>query len=248
MKRSKCKKRSIRSKCKSKRNKSKRNKSKRNKCKTKKRYTIRSKHIKRSKRIGGSRVYDMDSYDFYSIPETTPDGKDFFRKVFSKKKDNINNETDIISYLMNFPDYTQNNIVTVYNVTQNYVDMEELHTPLTPADKTREYIAAMRKAKDFLQSNGIVYLDWKADNIGMSEGKYKSVYGSMSMSEGKSASKYKLFDFDASGIFNPETNDWLIEPIYLATYDHRLTPTELDDSLFEENIVQKPIPETYEDY
>lgn len=143
---------------------------------------------------------------------------------------------DIISYLMNFPDYTQNNIVTVYNVTQNYVDMEELHTPLTPADKTKEYIAAMRKAKDFLQSNGIVYLDWKADNIGKS------------MSEGKSASMYKLFDFDASGIFNPETNDWLIEPIYLSTYDQRLTPTELDDSLFEENIVQKPIPETYEDY
>lgn len=247
MKQSKCNKRS---KCKSKRNNCKtniRSKQKRyirskQKRYTKKRYTIRSKHIKRSKRTGGSRVYDMDSYDFYSIPEQTPDGKDFFRKVFSKKKDNINNETDIISYLMNFPDYTQNNIVTVYNVTQNYVDMEELHTPLTPADKTREYIAAMRKAKDFLQSNGIVYLDWKADNIGMSEGKSKSVDGSMS--EGG----YKLFDFDASGIFNPETNEWLIEPIYLATYDHRLTPTELDDSLFEENIVQKPIPETYEDY
>jgi len=240
-----------------KQSKSMRNKSIRSK---QKRYTIRSKSKPKSKpkskQIGGSRVYDMDSYDFYSIPETTPDGKDFFRKVFSKKKDSINNEADIISYLMNFPDYTQNNIVTVYNVTQNYVDMEELHTPLTPADKTREYIAAMRKAKDFLQSNGIVYLDWKADNIGksvdgsMSEGKSKSksVDGSMSASMYKSEGRYKLFDFDASGIFNPETNDWLIEPIYLATYDQRLTPTELDDSLFEENIVQKPIPETYEDY
>jgi hypothetical protein len=42
----------------------------------------------------------------------------------------------------------------------------------------------MSNVKDFLQGLGIMYVDWKLDNIGKS------------LIDGK----YKLFDFDASGL------------------------------------------------
>jgi len=52
----------------------------------------------------------------------------------------------------------------------------------------KEAINAMKKVKTFLQSLGIIYMDWKIDNVG----------------RGKDGN-YKLFDFDGSGIIDINT-------------------------------------------
>ena len=221
----------------SKRSNSKRSNSKRSNSK-------RSKHKRSiSKRSavknGGSYIYDMDSGEY----RTVDDGQDFFRKNLSTTE---NNEADIVEFLTKFPDYTDNNIVKFYQVTTEYIDMEDLITQYTDPDYARKYIendrerdkqiAAMRQAKDYLQSINIMYLDWKFDNIG----------------RGKDANGqyiYKLFDFDASGIANQD-NQWLISPIYLQSYgkDKTLPPKELDDLLFERELANAPALITYDSY
>jgi serine/threonine protein kinase len=164
----------------------------------------------------------MDTGEYHTVA----DGQDLFRKILSQKE---NNEYDIVSFLQNFPDYKQHHIVTIYDVTPEYIDMEDLTTTFKKADPAA-YIATMRKAKDFLQSIGIMYLDWKEENTGKSK-------------EGQ----YKLFDFDAAGIANVETNKWIIKPVYLNSYgrDKYLPPKELDDLLFEQNMVERQMP-TYD--
>ena len=224
----------------SKRSNSKRSNSKRSKHK-------RSKHKRSNKRSnkrsavknGGSYIYDMDSGEY----RTVDDGQDFFRKNLSTTE---NNEADIVDFLTKFPDYTDNNIVKFYQVTTEYIDMEDLITQYTDPDYARTYIendrerdkqiVAMRQAKDYLQSINIMYLDWKFDNIG----------------RGKDANGqyiYKLFDFDASGIANQD-NQWLISPIYLQSYgkDKTLPPKELDDLLFERELANAPALITYDSY
>jgi serine/threonine protein kinase len=84
----------------------------------------------------------------------------------------------------------------------------------------------MKKVKDFLQNLGIMYIDWKIDNIGKSKD-----------------GKYKLFDFDASGIVNLKTNKWTLEPAEFwsykeATKNGKKTPQEIDDWSFDYNIIQ----------
>lgn len=195
---------------------SKKRKSRRSKKQTGKsnRKTLKKRHS--VKKRGGSRSYDMDSGKYLTVD----DGKDFFRKILSQKE---NNEYDIVNFLMNFPDYKENNIVTIYEVTPEHIDMEDLTTNFKTNDPTN-YLETMRRAKDYLQSIGIMYLDWKSENTG------KSKDGA-----------YKLFDFDAAGIANVETNKWIIQPIYLNSYgrDKYLPPKELDDLLFEQNMVER---------
>ena len=53
----------------------------------------------------------------------------------------------------------------------------------------------MKEVKKFLQDIGFIYVDWKFDNIGKSKD-----------------GNYKLFDFDASGIINLDTNEWIVTP------------------------------------
>ena len=232
-------KRSVTKRSVSKRSINKRSVSKRRQLKTHKRS-----HLKK----GGSHSYDMDSGEY----KTIDDGKEFFRKILSTNEEN-NNELTIVNFLVRFPDYKDNNIVTFYEMEDStneeptykdpkYIDMEELSTQYTDPDYSRKYIEnaeerekqikAMRQAKDFLQDLGIMYLDWKFDNIGKS----------------KDSGKYKLFDFDASGIANMETGQWVIEPIYLNTYGRAKAswnPKDLDDYLFEKELVERPPPISY---
>ena len=203
--------------------KHKRSKHKRSKHKTlkyklskNKRKTVKNRTSLRKK--GGSRSYNMDTGEYL----TMDDGKNIFRKILSTNSED--NEYDIVKFLLNFPDYKQHNIVTIYNVTPEYIEMEDLPDNLKNEDN---YIESMRSAKDFLQSIGIMYLDWKSDNVGKSKD-----------------GDYKLFDFDASGIANLDTNKWNIRPIYLNSYgrDKYLPPKELDDLLFEQNMVERQMP------
>ncbi len=92
-------------------------------------------------------------------------------------------------------DKPNKNIVEFYNITPEFIDMELLetyqikssviYTIFNDKPKIKEI---MKPVKDFLQSLGIAYIDWKIDNIGISDG------------------TYKLFDFNMCGIFDVNTD------------------------------------------
>ena len=171
---------------------------------------------------GGSKIYKNG--DIIETDETF-NGKPFFRKVFYNDKNNTekyiesrqaaNAEIQISSILIKnpFP-----NIVTFYEINNDYIEMEELdvETKLNPEKVTE----TMEKVKDFLQSLGIMYIDWKIDNIGISKD-----------------GTYKLFDFDVSGLVDLKTNDWIIKPLEYWSYNNAIengytTPQDIDDYSF----------------
>ena len=128
------------------------------------------------------------------------------------------------------------NIVNYYDVTDDYITMEQLCTEKvdpccvglepTSYDDLIEIQELMENVKTFLQGLGIMYVDWKFDNMG------KSLDGS-----------YKLFDFDASGLIDLLSMEWKLKPntIYWS-YNEAIkhgckTPKEIDDWSFNYNII-----------
>ena len=78
----------------------------------------------------------------------------------------------------------------------------------------------MSDVKSHLQSLGIMYIDWKLDNIGIS-----------------SDGELKLFDFDVSGVINNESGEWIIEPPKYWSYKNAIkngmeNPVDIDNFLF----------------
>ena len=76
----------------------------------------------------------------------------------------------------------------------------------------------MRSVKKYLQQLGVMYIDWKLDNIGISE------------------RRFKLFDFDVSGLIDVN-NKWIIEPPKYWSYNKAIqngmkTPIEIDNYAF----------------
>jgi hypothetical protein len=199
--------------------KNKRNKTKRKKVKSQKR-----KKTYKNYKNGGSTIYDIDEDKIIKSDELTADGNHFFRKMYSKhkgKNDVRHIEKQLVEFIMRNP---HPNIVTFYDVNNEYLDMEELNTKIIDNDKP-EIIAIMREVKDFLQNIGIMYIDWKFDNIGKSKD-----------------GNYKLFDFDASGIINLDTNEWIVTPPNFWSFRNAIknnctTPKKMDDWSFEHNIV-----------
>lgn len=173
------------------------------------------------KKGGSKRLENGEVTEF----EETHDGIPFFRKVFwyPDKPGKIDmsqaayNEQSIIKILMEHP---HPNIVSFYDVNETYVDMEVLDTEDINLKKAKR---EMKKAKDFLQSLGIIYMDWKPDNIG------KDIHGN-----------YKLFDFDGSGLIDVNTRKWTIKPVELfafrAAKTHTSNPVEMDNWAFNEYI------------
>jgi len=135
-------------------------------------------------------TFDIMNEDLYN-------GKDYFRKMVISK-----NELMIAKILMKYP---HPNIVEIYHVNDNYIDMEIIdntlyeHLDITTLIKLKK---DMEKVKDYLQSFGIIYIDWKIDNMGKSK-----VDGS-----------FKLFDFDASGIITTHTGEWKELPPEMNSY------------------------------
>lgn len=169
---------------------------------------------------------------------TGRNGLPFFRKfgppllknhAYSKEV-----ESAIVKILMEHP---HPNIVTYYEISDNYIDMEQLYTEKSSPHSFEvepssyetfiEIQEVMSKVKDFLQDLGIMYIDWKFDNLA------KSVDGT-----------YKLFDFDASGLIDLKTNDWILKPQPYWSYKKAIengcaTPKEIDDWSFNFNIIEE---------
>jgi serine/threonine protein kinase len=174
---------------------------------------------KNKRKIGGSSIYYDGEITKSSL---TYNGKPFFRKIFyysnpptKIQKSIVLTENKIVKILMKNP---HPNIAHYFNVNKHFVDMEELDTNHINVDKVKE---TMREVKDFLQSLGIIYLDWKTDNIGRDNN-----------------GDYKLFDFDSSGIINTYNNTWIVEPAPFWNYKNALEnglvqPIEIDNWCFE---------------
>jgi serine/threonine protein kinase len=167
---------------------------------------------------GGSKIYKDGE-----IIEVE-DGNPVFKKVFDFSRSDLAEgskaEFEITSILKNNPDP---NIVKYFDINDKYIDMEEL-VNLSESYDHSELVKQMRRAKKFLQGLGIMYIDWKLDNIG----------------KGKDGN-YKLFDFDASGLIDLSSNSWKIEPLHYYSYNEAIkngyrTPKEIDDWSFENNI------------
>lgn len=123
------------------------------------------------------------------------------------------------------------NVVNVYDITNTHVDIELLYMPITYMQYP-EANKAGRHAKDQLQSIGVMYIDWKMDNMGIS----------------KENGNYKIFDFDVSGIVkkgNP--NKWEMEPLHYYNYKKvvkpGLSPKQIDDEAFK----LLPVKDPYQD-
>jgi len=183
-----------------------------------------------------STIYDMNS-DSASKTDETYDGLPFFRKYGPPRTRNhaYSNKVErtIVKILMDHP---HPNIVNYYDVTDDYITMEQLCTEKsasccvglepTSYDDLIEIQELMVKVKTYLQGLGIMYVDWKFDNLA------KSVDGT-----------YKLFDFDASGLVDLNSQQWILEPQHYWNYNEALkngcvTPQAIDDWGFNYNIIQ----------
>jgi serine/threonine protein kinase len=144
---------------------------------------------------------------------------DFFRKEVMATR-----ERKIAEILKN---NSHINVVNIYNVNDKYIDMELVNVD-EDYDKPKLQID-MKKAKEHLQSLGIIYLDWKPDNTGL------GLDGN-----------YKLFDFDACGIIDVNTKEWIIKPVW-AYWSYRMAekagltdPFEMDNYTFDIGLMDKP--------
>lgn len=143
-------------------------------------------------------------------------GKPFFRKMLYEYS--YSNEYDVYELLL--MNNMHPNIVNIYRLNDNYVDIELLDIEYK---LTYKIINTMRGIKKYLHSIGIVYLDWREDNFGL------SIDGTI-----------KLFDFNSAGILD-KNGEWIKKPPlhyhYLQTLDIGITdPYKIDDYIFWKNI------------
>jgi serine/threonine protein kinase len=117
------------------------------------------------------------------------------------------------------------NIVTLYAVEDTYIDMEVLNTDLSGVARNA-IKTAMQDVQKHLHSLGIMYIDWKLDNIGISDDGH-----------------IKLFDFDVSGTIHTKTSEWELKPLeyysYIQAVEHGMqTPVEIDNYVFSTEIMR----------
>jgi len=162
------------------------------------------------------RIYTLDGE---IIEEDGP--SHLFRKITKSKR-----EITICKIIQEYP---HENIVKIYEIYEagmghsepSYIDMEFLDVDVGKF-RIQEMRQIMQKVKDYLQSIGIMYIDWKPDNMGINR-----------------QGNLVLFDFDVSGLVDKK-GEWELEPSLLM-YNYRKAmqrserkPKEIDDYLFEE--------------
>ena len=149
---------------------------------------------------------------------------DTYHLDFFRKEGPVPRERKVIELLKNNP---HPNIITIYDVNDKHCDMEMVKI-IGDYDK-QTLQTDMKKAKDHLHSLGIIYFDWKPDNTGL------SVDGN-----------HKLFDFDACGIIDIHTKEWIVEPnmfywSYRMAEKKGLTdPIEMDNYTFDIGLMDTP--------
>ena len=178
----------------------------------------------------------------------TYNGAFFFRKYYPSKKeylDQLARRKEYISFffpwdIMHKRKKTEHmivkqlqanphkNIISIYDIKKNYIDLEILRPLPIGVSKHKKFISMMKKMKQHLHKLGIMYIDWKFNNIGVDK------HGT-----------YKLHDFDASGIIK-KTNPtkWLLKPPYIRQYatsqaHNCRTPLEIDNCSFDMYIMGK---------
>ena len=122
------------------------------------------KYTRKTRRRGGSKQFRGNTVT--NLDEKFK-GMSFFRKYGASIS-----EHTIYKILKNNP---HPNIVKVYRITDSYIDIELLTPIITEKDYDKNtLISEAVLAKNHLQSLGIMYIDWKPDNIGIdADGKYK---------------------------------------------------------------------------
>ena len=153
-------------------------------------------------------IYKMNG-DFVTRPLL--DGPNIFRKMTNNMSEKI-----ICTLLKKNP---HKNIVKIFDIKNNCIDMELLNTNINMAD-IYKIIKVMMDVKIHLHKLGIMYIDWKLDNIGID-----------------CNGQYKLFDFNVSGLSNVETNEWIIEPPKYWSYNKSVkngmkNPIDIDNYAF----------------
>ena len=98
--------------------------------------------------------------------------------------------------------------------------MELLNTDMSRANMS-SVKNVMMEVKTYLQNLGIIYIDWKLDNIGIGENQ-----------------QIRLFDFDGSGLIDIETKEWIRRaPLYWsyreAIKNGMKTPSDIDNCAFD---------------
>jgi len=156
-----------------------------------------------------SKVYTAQG-DIEDI-EVTHEGRNVFRKITDSKV-----EIAISTMLLSNP---HKNIVSIYAVTDFHIDMELLDINISDVDALTVK-SVMTNVKNYLQELGIIYIDWKLDNIGIG-----------------SDGELKLFDFDSSGIIDVCTKEWKNEPPALYSYKKAVkngmtNPIDIDNFAF----------------
>lgn len=154
-----------------------------------------------------SLMYDKNG-DYHDIPNTY-NSKPLFRKMYPDP-----NELRAARILQAHP---HPNVVDIYHVCDEYIDMELLQTGDLPFNRQD-----LERAHAHLLKHNIVYMDWKLDNFGM------DLHGIT-----------KVFDFDSSGIFDPVTDTWVYcPPTYYtmrkATEAGHIDPLDVDRFSFEQ--------------
>jgi serine/threonine protein kinase len=150
--------------------------------------------------------------------------------VFQKMFDVSKSEYAIVSHLQGRPPHP--NIVKIYEVTDTHWDAELLDVDIDTKDpRIKEQ---MKAAKNHLQSIGIIYMDWKYDNIGV------DTYGT-----------YKLFDFNMSGMWVDKR--WVVKPEEGWNYNTAVNagityPIAIDNYAFENTIVYSTSTNTLDVY
>ena len=180
------------------------------KSRRKKIYKRKTRKTGGSKQFRGSEVTNLDE---------TFRGKNFFRKYGASTSEHA-----IYTILKQNP---HPNIVKVYRITDKYVDIELLSPIMSKKDYDKKaLISDALVVKNYLQSLGIMYIDWKPDNMGIA-----------------ADGKYKLYDFDLSGI--SDGKNWTERPApYSWSYRQAIAnglkdPKEIDDFAFEINFIRE---------
>jgi serine/threonine protein kinase len=189
-------------------------------------------------------IYNPNSDNTEPIDDKNEDTGDIYRK-YIRNSEAGENEWTIVNKLFEFGkdlEYGKNLIKILHfsedeigkyydtNVVDTYFNIKK-NSKKEKLISLYEQLPKLNKTRRYLQNNGIAYIDWKLDNIGLN-----------------SDGEIVLYDFDSSGIFRPPNliknikGEWINTPANSYNYKYATTifskyscenyPQNLDTFLF----------------